>query len=89
MIFNHHTPPSIKPLPAVFLDRDGTINIEKKYLYKRSDWQWIEGVPNAIKQLKEMETLTKITHSGKYGHILTEVTKPQRDILTNLNIVTK
>jgi len=36
--------------------------------------------------LKEMETLTKITHSGKYGHILTEVTKPQRDILTNLNI---
>ena len=41
------------------------------------------------KLLKEMETLTKITHSGKYGHILTEVTKPQRDILTNLNIVTK
>lgn len=39
------------------------------------------------KLLKEMETLTKITHSGKYGHILTEVTKPQRDILTNLNIV--
>ncbi len=37
--------------------------------------------------LKEMEPLTKITHSGKYGHILTEVTKPQREILTNLNIV--
>jgi len=37
--------------------------------------------------LNEMETLTKITYSGKYGHILTEVTKPQRDILTNLNIV--
>jgi D-glycero-D-manno-heptose 1,7-bisphosphate phosphatase len=53
MIFTQHTHPSIKLLPAVFLDRDGTINVEKKYLYKRSDWQWIEGVPNAIKQLKD------------------------------------
>lgn len=36
--------------------------------------------------LREMETLTKITYSGKYGHILTELTKPQRQILTALNI---
>ena len=36
--------------------------------------------------LEEMETLTKIKHSGKYGHILTEMTKPQREILTNLAI---
>jgi transposase len=37
--------------------------------------------------LKEMGTLTKITYAGKYGHILTEVTKPQRKILTDLKIV--
>ena len=37
--------------------------------------------------LKEMETLTKITYSGRYGHILTEVTKPQREILKKLKIV--
>ena len=36
--------------------------------------------------LQEMETLTKIKYSGKYGYILTEVTKPQQEILRNLNI---
>jgi transposase len=36
--------------------------------------------------LQEMNTLTKIKYSGKYGHILTEVTKPQREILEGLNI---
>lgn len=36
--------------------------------------------------LQEMETLTKIKYSGKYGHILTEVTKPQREILQGLGI---
>jgi transposase len=36
--------------------------------------------------LHEMETLTKIKYSGKYGYILTEVTKPQREILKGLNI---
>lgn len=36
--------------------------------------------------LQEMDTLTKIKYSGKYGHILTEVIKPQREILKSLNI---
>ena len=36
--------------------------------------------------LQGMETLTKIKYSGKYGHILTELTKQQREILTRLNI---
>jgi transposase len=36
--------------------------------------------------LQEMETLTKVKYSGKYGHILTEITKPQREILQGLNI---
>lgn len=37
--------------------------------------------------LKEMQTLTKITYSGRYGHVLTELTKPQQEILKNLKIV--
>ncbi len=37
--------------------------------------------------LQEMETLTKIKYSGKYGHILTEETKPQREILEGLSII--
>lgn len=36
--------------------------------------------------LMEMETLTKVRYSGRYGHILTEVTKPQRHILESLGI---
>lgn len=36
--------------------------------------------------LQEMDTLTKIKYSGKYGQILTEVTKPQRKILQTLGI---
>jgi len=36
--------------------------------------------------LQETETLVKIKYSGKYGCILTEMTKPQREILSALNI---
>ena len=36
--------------------------------------------------LQEMETLTKIKYSGKYGYILTELTKQQREILKCLKI---
>lgn len=36
--------------------------------------------------LQEMETLTKIKYAGKYGSILTEITKSQREILNGLNI---
>lgn len=36
--------------------------------------------------LLEMETLSKVRYSGRYGHILTEVTKPQRHILESLGI---
>lgn len=36
--------------------------------------------------LQEMNTLTKIKYSGRYGHILTEITKSQREILEGLNI---
>jgi len=36
--------------------------------------------------LQEMKTLTKLKYSGKYGHILTEVIKAQRDILKAFDI---
>lgn len=36
--------------------------------------------------LEEMETLVKVKYTGKYGHILTEATKAQREIMTRLNI---
>lgn len=53
MNFTLHAPCAEHPIPAVFLDRDGTINIEKNYLYRIEDWEWIPGTENAITQLNK------------------------------------
>jgi D-glycero-D-manno-heptose 1,7-bisphosphate phosphatase len=37
---------------AVFLDRDGTINVEKDYLYRIDEFEFIPGAPEAIGRLK-------------------------------------
>ncbi len=29
--------------PAIFLDRDGMINVEKNYFHLAKDWGWIPG----------------------------------------------
>ena len=39
---------------VVFLDRDGVINKEKNYVYKISDFEFIEGVIEALKQLQTL-----------------------------------
>jgi len=38
---------------AVFLDRDGTINIEKDYLYRVDEFEFIPGAPEAVRMLNE------------------------------------
>lgn len=38
---------------AVFLDRDGTINLEKDYLYRPEDLEFIPGAPQAIARLNQ------------------------------------
>ena len=38
---------------AVFLDRDGTINIEKEYLYQATDFEFIPGTAEAIRLLNQ------------------------------------
>jgi D-glycero-D-manno-heptose 1,7-bisphosphate phosphatase len=37
---------------AVFLDRDGTINVEKNYLHRIEDFEFIPGAPEAIRRLR-------------------------------------
>ena len=39
--------------PAAFLDRDGVINIEKGYIYKVEQFEWIEGARESIKYLND------------------------------------
>jgi D-glycero-D-manno-heptose 1,7-bisphosphate phosphatase len=38
---------------AIFLDRDGTINVEKEYLFQIADFEFIPGVPEAIRMINE------------------------------------
>ena len=38
---------------AVFLDRDGVINVDKNYVYRIKDFEWIEDAMEAIKYIKE------------------------------------
>lgn len=37
---------------AVFLDRDGTINVEKHYLYRQEDFEFLPGVPEGLRLLQ-------------------------------------
>lgn len=41
-------------IPAIFLDRDGTINIDSGYVYQIDKFQFIEGVIDACLELKQM-----------------------------------
>jgi len=39
--------------PAVFLDRDGTLNVEKGYVHRYSEWVWIPGAIEAIRRVND------------------------------------
>lgn len=39
---------------AIFLDRDGTINVDKGYLYRKKDIEFLNGAVNALKILCNM-----------------------------------
>jgi D-glycero-D-manno-heptose 1,7-bisphosphate phosphatase len=39
--------------PAVFLDRDGVLNIDHGYVARREDFQWVDGAIAAVRALNE------------------------------------
>nr|WP_155106891.1 D-glycero-beta-D-manno-heptose 1,7-bisphosphate 7-phosphatase [Intestinirhabdus alba] len=43
-----------KSVPAVFLDRDGTINVDRGYVHEIDEFEFIEGVIDAMRELKKM-----------------------------------
>ena len=45
---------------AVFLDRDGTINIEKEYLYQATDFEFIPGAAEAIRLINQAGILVVV-----------------------------
>ena len=40
---------------AIFLDRDGVVNIEKDYLYKIEDFEFIDGLFSSLKYLQDLD----------------------------------
>lgn len=39
---------------AIFLDRDGVINVEKNYVYKSEEFEFIEGLFDSLKQFQKL-----------------------------------
>ena len=46
---------------ALFLDRDGTINIEKHYVFRKEDFEFIPGIINLIRRYSDAGFLIIIT----------------------------
>lgn len=67
---------------TIFLDRDGVINIEKDYLYKIEDFEFIDGVIDACKYLNSIGfQIVVITNQSGIGRGY--YTKEDFDILSN------
>ena len=45
-------PPKVATAKAVFLDRDGTLNVDSGYVHRIADWIWIPGAIAAVGLLK-------------------------------------
>lgn len=67
---------------AVFLDRDGTINVEKNYLYKIEDFEFEKGVIEGLKILQKLGYML-IVISNQSGISRGYYTKKQADDLFN------
>jgi D-glycero-D-manno-heptose 1,7-bisphosphate phosphatase len=65
---------------AVFLDRDGTINQEKDYLYQVDEFEFIPGAPEAVKLLNEAGFLVVVV-SNQSGVARGYYTEDDVDIL--------
>lgn len=41
------------PRPALFLDRDGVINVDRNYIYRVEDFEWVEGAADVIRRFND------------------------------------
>lgn len=67
--------------PAIFLDRDGTINVDYNYVHTIDTFHFIDGVIDALVELKEMGYLLVIT-TNQSGIARNVFTQEQFDTLT-------
>ncbi len=67
---------------ALFLDRDGTLNVEKNYVYKIEDFEFIDGIIELIKTYQEKGFLIFII-TNQAGIARGYYTEQDYQILTN------
>jgi D-glycero-D-manno-heptose 1,7-bisphosphate phosphatase len=54
---------------VVFLDRDGTINVDAGFVHKIDDWEWCAGAIEALKKLQDSGfKLVVVTNQSGIGH---------------------
>ena len=46
--------------PAIFFDRDGTLNVDTHYLYKPEEFRWIKDAPAALRWANDHGYLTVV-----------------------------
>ena len=70
-----------KSVPAIFLDRDGTINVDHGYVHEIDNFEFLDGVIDAMRQLKEMGyALVVVTNQS--GIVRGKFTEEQFETLT-------
>ena len=61
------------PRKVVFVDRDGTINVDHVYVSRPEDWEFVHGAPEAIKLLRDAGySIALVTNQSGIGRGLIE-----------------
>jgi D-glycero-D-manno-heptose 1,7-bisphosphate phosphatase len=54
---------------ALFLDRDGVLNIDKNYVHKRDDWEWVPGAIDVIRHFNDRNyAVVVVTNQAGVAH---------------------
>ena len=74
-----------KSVPAIFLDRDGTINVDHGYVHEIDNFEFIDGVIDAMRELKKMGfALVVVTNQS--GIARGKFTEAQFETLTDVDL---
>jgi len=75
------------PRPVIFLDRDGTLNVDKGFVHRVADWEFTDRAPDALRELRDAGyALALVTNQSGVGrgyftledvHVLHEYVRQQ------------